>query len=143
MVPYCTEARREISFYILQEKQKNVATESVFNVYNFSVIKNFIRNWIYYSIFFNTLYVYVYQNQLLEGQCHEIFCIFWFSSCVSFPPTPVRRYLQVKMHHQYQQHRRQICHRYQRHWRQILPPVSLVLLIPVANNGNNIRLLGP
>ncbi len=33
----------------------------------------------------------------------------------------------------YQRHRRQICHRYQRHRRQILPPVSLVLLTPVAN----------
>jgi hypothetical protein len=33
----------------------------------------------------------------------------------------------------YQRHRWQICHRYQRHRRQILPPVSLVLLIPVAN----------
>jgi hypothetical protein len=41
----------------------------------------------------------------------------------------------------YQRHWRQICHLYQRHRRQILPPVSLVLLIPVANNGNNIRLL--
>ncbi len=66
-----------------------------------------------------------------------------------------RRYSQVKVHHryqrhrwqichqcqwhrrqnwsQYQQHRKQICHRYQRHRRQILPPVSLVLLILVAN----------
>ncbi len=33
----------------------------------------------------------------------------------------------------FQRHRRQICHRYQRHRRQILPPVSLVLLRPVAN----------
>ncbi len=38
-----------------------------------------------------------------------------------------RRYSQVKVHH-----------RYQRHRRKILPPVQLVLLIPVANNGNNI-----
>ncbi len=35
--------------------------------------------------------------------------------------------------HWYQQHRRQISYRYQRHWRQIFPPVSLALLIPVAN----------
>ncbi len=42
----------------------------------------------------------------------------------------LRRYSQVKVHHRYQQHR----------W-QILPPVSLVLSIPVAINGNNIRLL--
>ncbi len=43
----------------------------------------------------------------------------------------------------YQRHRQQICHRYQQHRRQILPPVPLVLLTPVANNGNNIRLQTP
>jgi hypothetical protein len=43
-----------------------------------------------------------------------------------------RRYSQVKVHQQYQRHR----------W-QILPIVSLVLFIPVANNGNNIRLQIP
>ncbi len=37
------------------------------------------------------------------------------------------------MHLQYQQHQRQNCHWYQRHQQQILPPGSLVLLIPVAN----------
>ncbi len=65
---------------------------------------------------------------------------------ISIPPAPEypirtvlnffensRRYSQVKVHHRYQWHRRQICHRYQRHRRQILPPVPLVLLIPVAN----------
>ncbi len=31
----------------------------------------------------------------------------------------------------------QNCHRYQRHRRQIFPPVSLALLIPVANNRSN------
>ncbi len=88
----------------------------------------------------------------LKGQCHEIFC-FWFFSWISFPPAPeypirtVSNFSenlqsQVKVHHQYQQHR----------W-QILPPVLLVLLIPanlppvsmtsVANNRNNIRLLSP
>jgi hypothetical protein len=36
-----------------------------------------------------------------------------------------------------------IAHWYQQNRRQILPPVLLVLLIPVANNGNNIRLLRP
>ncbi len=117
-----------------------------------------------------------------KGQCHEIFC-FWFFSMNQFPPAPEypistvtnffqssRRYSQVKVHHRYQQHRWQICHRCHRHWRpnchryhqhrqqichqyqrhrwQILPPVSLVLLIPVstipaANNGNNIRLQIP
>jgi hypothetical protein len=37
------------------------------------------------------------------------------------------------VHLWYQQHQRQNCHWYQRHQQQILPPVSLVLLIPVAN----------
>ncbi len=71
---------------------------------------------------------------ILKGQCHEIFC-FWFFSRISFPQAPEytvrtvssffensRRYSQLKADH-----------RYQRHRRQILPPVSLVLLIPVAN----------
>jgi hypothetical protein len=44
-----------------------------------------------------------------------------------------RRYSQLKVDHLYQQHRWQTCHRYQRHLRQILPPVSVVLLISVAN----------
>ncbi len=116
-------------------------------------------------------------RMMLKGQCHEIFC-FWFFSSISFPPAPEypirtvsiffensRRYSQVKVHQRYQRHRWQICHRcqrhrrqncrrYQRHRRQILTPVSLVLLrpvanlppvsmTPVANNGNNIRLLRP
>ena len=81
----------------------------------------------------------------LKGQCHEIFC-FWFFSWISFPPAPEypirtvsnffensRRYSQVKVHHRYQRHRWQICHRCQRHRRQTLPPVWLVLLTPVAN----------
>ncbi len=81
----------------------------------------------------------------LKGQCHEIFC-FWFFWWISFPPAPEycirtvsnifeksRRYSQVKVHHQYQRDRRQNCCRYQRHRRQIFPPISLVLLIPVAN----------
>ncbi len=70
----------------------------------------------------------------LKGQCHEIFC-FLFFSWISFPPAPEyhirtvlnffensRRYSQAK-----------VPHRYQRHRCQILPPFSLVLLIPVAN----------
>ncbi len=101
-------------------------------------------------------YIYFSKMFILKGECHKIFC-FWFSSWISFPPAPEypirtvsnffensRRYSQVKVHHRYQRHRWQICHRcqrhrrqncrrYQRHRRQILPPVSLVLLIPVAN----------
>ncbi len=70
----------------------------------------------------------------LKGQCHKIFC-FWFFSWISFPPAPEysvktisnffensRKFLQFKVHH-----------RYQRHQRPIFPPVSLALLIPVAN----------
>ncbi len=79
----------------------------------------------YLSLCFFSLWV-----AILKGQCHEIFC-FWFFSSTSFPPAPEypirtvsnffensRRYLQVKVHHRYQQHRWQICHRCQRHWRQ-------------------------
>ncbi len=86
----------------------------------------------------------------LKGQCHEIFC-FWFFSWISFPPgleyrksrfatginDPVANLPSVSTTPA------AICRRYQRHWRQILPPVSLLLLTPVANNGNNIRLLRP
>ncbi len=80
----------------------------------------------------------------LMGQFHKIFC-FWFFSWISFPPAPEypirtvsnieksQRYWQIKVHHRYQRHQRQICHQYRRHRRQILPPVLLVLLIPVAN----------
>ncbi len=66
----------------------------------------------------------------LKGQCHEIFC-FWFFSWISFPPAPEypirtvlnffensRRYSQVKVHHRYQRHWWQICQRCQRHRRQ-------------------------
>ncbi len=86
----------------------------------------------------------------LKVQYHKIFCIRFFS-WVSFPPAleyPIRtisiffensrRYLLVKVHTRYQQHRCQ-CHRgqnshpYKGHWQQIKPPVLLVLLIPVAN----------
>jgi hypothetical protein len=91
----------------------------------------------------------------LKGQCHEIFG-FWFFSWISFPKAPEyfiravlnffensRRYSQLKVDHRYQRHRLQncrryqrhrwqICHWYQRHRQQILPPVSLVLLIPVS-----------
>ncbi len=85
----------------------------------------------------------------LKGQCHEIFC-FWFFSWISFPQAPEytimavsnffensRRYSQLK-----------VDHRYQRHRRQILPPVSLANLppvstVPAANNGINIRLQIP
>ncbi len=80
----------------------------------------------------------------LKGQCHEIFC-FRFFSCITFPQAPdnniriisnffenSRRYSQVKVHHRCQRHR----------W-QILSLVLLVLLTPVANNGNNIRLQTP
>ncbi len=57
----------------------------------------------------------------LKGQCHEIFC-FWFFLWISFPPAPEypistvsnffensRRYSQVKVHHRCQWHRWQIA----------------------------------
>ncbi len=88
------------------------------------------------------LYLSTMTITILKGQCHEIFC-FWFFSWISFPPAPEypirtvsnffensRRYSQVKVHHRCQRslvllicvmfasverHRRQICRRYQRH----------------------------
>ncbi len=79
----------------------------------------------------------------LKGQCHEIFC-FWFFSWISFPPAPeypkfFRKFAEIfaskgappvsttpvanvppvsttplAICHRYQRHRRQICHRC--HW---------------------------
>ncbi len=92
----------------------------------------------------------------LKGTVSRVFLLLVFFMN-QFPPAPeypirivsdffenLRRYSQVKVHHGYQWHRwqngrqyqwhwLQIFHCYQRHQRQILPPVSLVLLIPVAN----------
>ncbi len=95
------------------------------------------------------------RNRHLKGQCHEIFR-FMFFSWITFTQSTdnnikiisklfenSRRYSQVKVHHQCQRHWRQICHQYQGHRRQILPPVPLVLLTPVTNNRNNIRLQTP
>ncbi len=45
----------------------------------------------------------------------------------------LRKYSQLKVDYRYQRHWWQICHWYQQQLWQILPPVSLVLLIPVAN----------
>ena len=73
-----------------------------------------------------------------------IFC-FWFFYESVYPASeyPLRtvsnffensgRYLQIKVHHPYQRHQRQICHWYRRYRRQILPPVGLVLLTQAAN----------
>ncbi len=106
------------------------------------------------------IYFFPVHTVYSKGQCHEIFC-FWFFPWISFPPAPEYsiktvsnffenslRYMQVKVHRQYQRHRwqichqclwhqgknycrnqqhwRKICHRYQQHRRQIFPPVSLV-----------------
>jgi hypothetical protein len=70
----------------------------------------------------------------LKGQCHEIFC-FWFFLYESVSPQPQIILLGpfricLKISRDIGKSR---CTRYQRHRRQILPPVSLVLLIPVAN----------
>ncbi len=92
---------------------------------------NCVRSVIYIS---NGPIRYVVFPSSLQGQCHEIFC-FWFFSWISFSQATEytiravsnffensRRYSQLKVDHRYQRHR----------W-QILPPVSLVFLIPVAN----------
>ncbi len=69
--------------------------------------------------------------------------VFFMNQFPPAPEYPIRTILnffenswrnsQVKVCHRYKRHRRQICHRYQWHRRQILPPVSLVMLILVAN----------
>ncbi len=59
--------------------------------------------------------------RILMGQCHNIFC-YWFFSWISFPPAPEysirtisnffvysRRYSQVKVYNRYQWHRRKIA----------------------------------
>ncbi len=73
------------------------------------------------------------QKICLKGQCQEIFASGFFHESVSPKPLSIPlgafrnffenswRYSQLK-----------VDHRYQRHRRQILPPVSLVLLIPEA-----------
>ncbi len=89
--------------------------------------------------------IQAYQNVLRRSrQCHEIFCFKFFHESSSPKPLKTtlgsfrifqkfRRYLQVKVHHQYlTTYQWQICHQYQWHWRQILPPVLLVFLILVA-----------
>jgi hypothetical protein len=61
-----------------------------------------------------------YTTHRLKGQCHEIFC-FWFFSWISFPPAPEysiktvsnffensRRYSQLKVCHRCQRHRWQM-----------------------------------
>ncbi len=81
---------------------------------------------------------------LLKGIVSREFLLLVFP-WISFPPAPeysIRtvlnffenswRHSQVKVHHGYQRHQWQICHWCQWHRRQILPPVSLVLLLPVA-----------
>ncbi len=80
-----------------------------------------------------------------KGQCHEIFC-FWFFFMGQFPPSPrvsnkdrfkfLKKFMEIfasQCASPVYDTGGQICHRCQRHRRQILPPVSLVLLKLVAN----------
>ncbi len=102
----------------------------------------------------------------LKGQCHEIFCFWFFYESDSphpqiIPLGPFRIFSKIRGDIRKSwcttgindtggkfatgvndtggniaagiNDTGGICHRYQRHRRQILPPVSLVLLIPVAN----------
>ncbi len=119
---------------------------------NPDVRRTFFRHSSIYMIFKHCVYVYCTyvcipfppRKVFIKGTVSRDFLLLVFSS-ISFPPAPEypirtvsnffensRRYSQVKVHHRYQRHRRQICHRCQQHRQQILPPVSLVLLIPVA-----------
>ncbi len=90
------------------------------------------RKYSLYNIKMNVSAESNYRYELpLKGQCHEIFC-FWFFSWISFPQAPEytiravsnffknsRRYSQLKVDHRYQWHRWQICHWCQRYRRQI------------------------
>ncbi len=66
------------------------------------------------------LNIFLVNNLYLKGQCHEIFC-FWFFSLISFPPAPEyciktvsnffensRRYSQLKVCHRCRWHRWQM-----------------------------------
>ncbi len=68
----------------------------------------------------NWLHRHFTKRDSLKGQCHEIFC-FWFFSSISFPPAPEypiwtvsnffensRRYSQIKVDHRCQRHRWQM-----------------------------------
>ncbi len=66
----------------------------------------------------------------LKGQCHEIFC-FWFFSWVSFPPIPLgpfRIFSKIRG-----DIRKSRCTTVNDTGSKFLPPVSFVLSIPVAN----------
>ena len=71
----------------------------------------------------------------LKGECHEIFCFWFFFHESVYPkrlsiPLGLFRFF-PKIRGDIRSSRLTTA-RYQRHRRQILPPVSLVLLIPVA-----------
>jgi len=69
------------------------------------------------------------------------FFAYGFFSWINFPPAP--EYPIWTVSNFFKNSRVKVHHQYQWHQRQILPPISLVLLIPEANNGSNIRLLRP
>ncbi len=82
-----------------------------------------------YKKYLNSVNFKSQQKAVLKGQCHKIFC-FWFFSWISFSQPPeytiravsiffenLRRYSQLQVEHRCQRHRWQICHRCQRHRR--------------------------
>ncbi len=60
----------------------------------------------------------------LKGQCHEIFCLRFFSWITNESNLPPVSTTPVANCHRYQRHRRQICHRCQRHRWQIMGTIS-------------------
>ncbi len=94
---------------------------------------------------FLTENVVITRGPSLKGQCHEIFC-FWFFLWISFPPAPeytIRTDTGGKFAtgindtggkfchqfplyccHRFQPHRRQICRRCRWHWWQIMRTIS-------------------
>ncbi len=67
---------------------------------------------------------------MLKGQCHEIFC-FWFFSWISFPPAP--EYSIKTVSNFFENSRRYSQVNVSTTPEAFFPTVSLVLLIPVAN----------
>ncbi len=81
---------------------------------------------------------YISKFTYLKGQCYEIFFLWFFMN--QFPPPPPAPVYSIRTVSNFSKIRGDIrksrCttgHRCKRHRRQIFPPVSLVLLIPVAN----------
>ncbi len=72
----------------------------------------------------------------LKGQCHEIFC-FWFFSWISFPPAPEYSIKTVSnFFENLRRYSQQVCHRCQRHRWQMEKILNNFVRSPLGNRGN-------